>query len=655
MANLFIDKRNASGPVDEWGHEGNDRILGSRFGDELKGAQGNDTIEGNAGDDVIMDVTWVGFKPNFGAIFTASRFTDSGRLLISNSVPDNLEVSFPSFGTQLFHGGNDRFFGGDGDDYLLGFGGDDRLDGGDDLDVLLGGTGQDFLAGGEGDDILAGNIGNDTLQGGDGNDLLNGGFGNDRLEGGKGGDRLIGGDGIDTAAYDNSLAGVHVNLQYGTYALDTPRFSDVIGDSLESIENVDGSRFDDVISGTSGVNDLWGGLGNDVLLGAAGADILDGSAGTDTVAYFGSRAGVDVALASSTSSTGAIGRGGDAQGDVLISIENLSGTSFGDRLVGNSSDNRFLGFSGNDELRGEAGRDHLEGWEGNDTLSGGDNDDFLIGGTGSDLLDGGEGIDTASFADLSARLFVELKERGSDGRAISTEPGTPFRVAVTDTLRSIEKVIGTAFDDEFFGNSERNTFNGGEGADTFHYSIGGDTIDGDGGIDTLDMSGLKVGVTATLGGSFTTAITLDQGFVRDIENILTGSFNDTITGSFTDNRIEAGGGVDIMSGLAGNDTFVFTSITDSGLERGERDVITDFTAGDRLDLTAIDTVPEIDGDQIFVFLGEGRFTGSGGEIRATANNGGNMLVAIDLDGDRQADSRIQLDGVSELLGSDFLL
>ncbi len=52
-----IDKRNATGRVDEWGHEGNDTILGGRFDDMLAGAQGHDSIRGGEGNDYIRDFT----------------------------------------------------------------------------------------------------------------------------------------------------------------------------------------------------------------------------------------------------------------------------------------------------------------------------------------------------------------------------------------------------------------------------------------------------------------------------------------------------------------------------------------------------------------------------------------------------------------------
>ncbi|WP_082877351.1 Ig-like domain-containing protein, partial [Comamonas thiooxydans] len=57
--------------------------------------------------------------------------------------------------------------------------------------------GNDELHGGNGNDIIYGQGGNDTLFGDDGNDILYGGAGNDTLDGGSGNDTLIGGKGDD--------------------------------------------------------------------------------------------------------------------------------------------------------------------------------------------------------------------------------------------------------------------------------------------------------------------------------------------------------------------------------------------------------------------------------------------------------------------------
>lgn len=208
-------------------------------------------------------------------------------------------------------------------------------------------------------DNLQGADGNDTIDGGAGGDFLRGDNGNDILIGGAGADQLIGGDGNDTASYATSPAsggiGVTVRLATGMAS-----GGDAAGDTFSTIENLIGSAGADILGGTTLANVLSGGAGDDTLVGDAGADRLDGGAGIDTVSYFSSAAGVNVNLA-----TGAVS-GGDAAGDVLISIENVIGSTAANVLTGNTVANRLNGGGGSDTLNGGLGNDVLTGGLGSD-------------------------------------------------------------------------------------------------------------------------------------------------------------------------------------------------------------------------------------------------------------------------------------------------
>jgi Ca2+-binding RTX toxin-like protein len=63
--------------------------------------------------------------------------------------------------------------------------------------------------------------------------------------------------------------------------------------------------------------------------------------------------------------------GGDAQGDTLISIENVFGSFFRDDLTGDEGNNLLEGRNGSDTLNGAGGVDVLNGGRGFDTLTGG--------------------------------------------------------------------------------------------------------------------------------------------------------------------------------------------------------------------------------------------------------------------------------------------
>jgi len=224
-------------------------------------------------------------------------------------------------------------------------------------DSISGSALGDQLWGMGGNDVLSGGAESDELNGGDGNDSLSGGAGYDYLYGGAGNDTLDGGSGEsweqDHANYYDATSAVNVNLGAGfaTGGAGT--------DTLIGIEAVNGSAYNDTLTGDGnhnylyggdGSDNLSGGDGDDGLQGGSGNDRLDGGAGTD-YAYFWSQTGaVTVNLSLGTAS------GGDGA-DTLIGIENVYGSEFADTLIGDASGNWLGGEQGNDTLTGGAGSD----------------------------------------------------------------------------------------------------------------------------------------------------------------------------------------------------------------------------------------------------------------------------------------------------------
>jgi Ca2+-binding RTX toxin-like protein len=84
-------------------------------------------------------------------------------------------------------------------------------------------------------------------------------------------------------------------------------------------DNLFGLGGNDDIFGGADDDDIFGGDNNDVIRGGSGADDIDGDSGSDYASSEDSGAGVVVSLISGT------GSGGEAQGDTLESIENLTG------------------------------------------------------------------------------------------------------------------------------------------------------------------------------------------------------------------------------------------------------------------------------------------------------------------------------------------
>ncbi len=132
------------------------------------------------------------------------------------------------------------------------------------------------VSGSLGSDVLEGLGSDDILYGSHGDDHLSGGAGNDALVGGKGADTLDGGADTDVVGYALSHEAIAVDLAAGTASGGT-----AAGDTLVSIEGVNGSRFDDVLSGDSHDNLLSGHEGDDILNGRGGDNTLSGGAGDD--------------------------------------------------------------------------------------------------------------------------------------------------------------------------------------------------------------------------------------------------------------------------------------------------------------------------------------------------------------------------------------
>lgn len=126
-------------------------------------------------------------------------------------------------------------------------------------------------------------------------------------------------------------------------------------------------------------------------------------------------------------------------------------------------------------MNGNDGNDVLLGYGGNDTLNGGAGDDILAGGAGNDALNGGAGNDTAAYTDASASVTVSL--------AITTAQNTGGDG--TDTLNSIENLIGSAYGDTLTGDGGNNVLNGYAGDDHINGAAGNDTMIGGQGNDIL--------------------------------------------------------------------------------------------------------------------------------------------------------------------------
>lgn len=567
--------------------------------------------------------------------------------------------------------------------------------------VVTGGSGNDTLTGIE--HLYMGSQFNDTLIGNSSNNDINGGYGADYIDGA---------GGIDTARYDQynngsvtvSLMAPSLNTALGIVFTDT-----AAGDTLVNIEQLVGSGYNDFLYGDGGANYLNGNGGDDVLEGMAGADSLEGAGGTDTASY--ANAGL-AAAGAATTATGvgvtvnlttvafvngpAVTNSGDAAGDTFSNIENLTGSSFNDVLIGNSGANVIDGGFGDDELEGLAGADVYKGGAGIDTVSfahsnagvtmdlsngangvtivmtndavgdqysgienitgsifndilyGDGSDNVLTGGLGNDLLDGGSGTDTASYATATGAVTINLA-----GNTVSGAAGT-------DSLVSIEKIIGSGFADTITGSAGNDIIDGGAGADI---------IDGGAGVDTISYVSATGPKSVTLNGANTDGDTL-----LNFENILGSTYGDVLTGDAGDNSIEGGLGDDTLNGGANGATgdtasyasataAVFASLASGTASGGAgNDVLSNFESltGSSYDdtLTGDGSVNKLDGglgnDFLIGGAGADSLIGGGGTDTASYTTASSaVVVTINGAGTLGDASGDVLTSIENLVGSAF--
>ena len=546
-------------------------------------------------------------------------------------------------------------------DIIYGLNGNDVLNGLGGNDTLFGQGGADTLNGGVGNDEMIGGTGNDTVNGGDGNDTIRYAFGdgNDDVDGGADSDKLVitgttGNDGLDVVFDGTSLTGFEsgsiVNIEsvtadLGAGTLDLLDYGNTTANvtvnlgtgiasgfaSIAGIEQVRGGDGDDTLTGgASGgdVNTLIGNEGDDTFFINDSADIVSESNGT--------AGGIDLVNATVSYTL----TDPDVENLTLLGTADINGT-------GNASAN------------------------------------VLTGNSGNNILNGAGGVDTASYANATAGVTVSLTTVGAQNTV----------GAGTDTLVSIENLTGSNQADTLTGNTVANVLSGGGGNDTLVATTDNvrDTLDGGAGTDTADYSTSTAGLTVNLGGAApivvggtgTTAATSDV--IVSVENITTGSGADTISGSNAVNTLNGGGGADIINGDGGadiivggagtdtisggtgqdtltggadKDTFVYATTAEASTNATNFDIITDFvTAGassDIIDLSAIDAIQGLAGNQAFTFINSGIFTAPG-QLRYVVSLG-NTFIEGNVGGSTAADFRIQLSGVTTALGvEDFVL
>lgn len=319
------------------GTPGNDFILGLGGSDWIRPGQGNDTVDGGEGFDMVdfSDQPWVdGYGP--GVYMSDIDLTAGVARLLPGDT--NVLVSIERATGTIYA---DTMKGSAGADHLRGLG---------DYDWFIATTGADTIDGGSGLDMVS------------------------FIEWAGGAQATV----TDiTQPFTVDFNGVHVDLT-------NPANNTALAASLtlESVERVTGSSYQDIFWGDDGQNDFRGLGGYDFFVGSTGGrERYYGDAGRDTVTYYQSTSGVSASLRNGPMIGGepsGYGYEGDAALDLYFSIENLIGSRHNDNLTGNDLVNQLRGLGGDDLIFGYGGNDRLRGDAGNDTIDGGAGSDFAV-------------------------------------------------------------------------------------------------------------------------------------------------------------------------------------------------------------------------------------------------------------------------------------
>lgn len=403
---------------------------GSRILETIYDAGGTDTISWkNQVTSAIIDLR-PGAWSNVGPAHT----WDAG------SVPTTLAIARSSI-IENATGGSaaDQITGNDVSNFLKGLGGADKLSGG---------AGDDILAGGTGNDTLIGGTGTDRADYADASGSVSVNLSSNTSAGAQGTDKLSSIEDLLGGAYNDILTGSTGNneIQGGSGA---DRIYGELGlDLLEGNAGSDalyGGLGNDLLNGGSGADRLSGGEGNDTLYGGIGSDIIDGGIGIDTLNYFGETGGIKLSLANG------VGTATTATGtDRLTGIERACGTDAADALDASRSGSAIslVGLGGNDKITGGSAGDDLQGNNGNDTIYGGKGNDLMDGGAGNDLfywdmgndrMTGGAGMDQANVGKLSSGY--SWSKSGSNWSIVDKYAGDGM--TGTDVLTQIEKLVFT--------------------------------------------------------------------------------------------------------------------------------------------------------------------------------------------------------------------
>lgn len=423
--------------------------------------------------------------------------------------------------------GADSIYGGDGHSMVDGGAGDDRIRMHGYIDTVYGGTGNDSIFGSEGTALIDAGWGDDTVLAAGNSNVILGNYGNDSIFGGDHDDTVYGGIGGDTITttdqrnvifgdddqlrrvgfnYADSInGGDHDNTVFGGYDNDTISF---VGQ-----RNVaHGMDDNDLITLGSGYDTAFGDAGNDIINLSGWGNFVDGGTGIDRVNEPGPR---NLAAFKYVAGSWFVKFGYNAGSDQLINVETLHFNGGGADIdlspAAVAAGMVMQGDQvGNDSLLGLGGNDTLTTFGYNNTIDGGTGNDSIDAGRGNATINGGDGNDVIIVSGHSNLIFAGA---GNDRVTLRNDNGSNHNNYVDlgggdNTVTGgvdVNTIIGGSGHDEISVSGHNNLIQSGGGSDAITIGGGGqDTVDGGDGFDVVTFSFARQGaeIRANADGSF---------------------------------------------------------------------------------------------------------------------------------------------------------
>ena len=335
--------------------------------------------------------------------------------------------------------------------------------------------------------------------------------------------------------------------------------------------------------------------GADLLTGGVGNDTLNGGVGLDFANYATAPIGVVVDLAAGTAADGLGGA------DLLVGIDGIIGSQFGDSLTGNAWNNTFISMGGDDLIIGGGGYDTLE-------VAGTDLPDAFTLRKENGRVRLEPAVGQPSTIEIMGVANVRIDTGGGDDEVMIED-------LTSSGVTQVDVDLGAGDD---WLDASRGTVNvtarGGAGDDLIEGGAGRDILDGGAGEDLLDYSDAPGGVVVTM----CRYATYQDGhgnsdLITGFERVIGTPFNDRIIGDGADNVLRGGAGDDFLFGNYGADTLI----------GGPGDDVIYGMAGDDLLLGGEGA------DEIYGGTGVDRILGGGGDDYLDGQDGDDDLFGED--------------------------